>query len=35
MDGLYVITSLSDMANHNTNSVLYWYKPYYLNFLFL
>jgi NADH:ubiquinone oxidoreductase subunit 2 (subunit N) len=23
MDGLYVITSLSDMANHNTNSVLY------------
>ena len=35
MDGLYVITSLSDMANHNTNSVLFWYKPYYLNFSLL
>ena len=35
LDGLYVITSISDMANDNTNSVLYWYKPYYLNFSLL
>ncbi len=35
LDGLYVITSLSDMANVNTNSVLYWYKPYYINFALL
>ncbi len=35
LDGLYVITSLSDMANDNTNSVLYWYKPYYINFSLL
>jgi len=31
LDGLYVITSLSDMFNDNTNSILYWYKPYYIN----
>ena len=35
MDGLYVITSISDMANHNTNSVLFWYKPDYLHFSLL
>lgn len=35
LDGLYVITSLSDMANDNTNNVLYWYKPYYINFSLL
>jgi NADH-ubiquinone oxidoreductase chain 2 len=23
------------MANDNTNSVLYWYKPYYINFSLL
>ena len=32
LDGLYVITSLSDMFNNNNmSSVLYWYKPYYIN----
>ena len=35
LDGLYVITSLSDMASDNTNNVLYWYKPYYINFSLL
>jgi NADH-ubiquinone oxidoreductase chain 2 len=28
IDGIYVITSLSDIADNN---VLYWYKPYYIN----
>ena len=28
LDGIYVITSLSDIANNN---ILYWYKPYYIN----
>ena len=32
--GLYVITSLSDMFNDN-NNILYWYKPYYINFSLL
>ena len=32
LDGLYVITSLSDIANDSTGGVLYWYKPYYINF---
>lgn len=35
LDGLYVITSLSDMSNDNTNNILYWYKPYYINFSLL
>ena len=35
LDGLYVITSLSDMFNDNTNNILYWYKPYYINFSML
>lgn len=34
LDGLYVITSLSDMASEGSN-VLYWYKPYYINFSLL
>jgi len=34
LDGLYVITSLSDMFNDN-NNILYWYKPYYINFSLL
>jgi len=29
LDGIYVITSLSDVANNN--NVLYWYKPHYIN----
>ncbi len=28
LDGIYVITSLSDISNHN---ILYWYKPHYIN----
>ena len=35
LDGFYVITSLSDIANDNTNNVFFWYKPYYLNFSLL
>ena len=35
LDGLYVITSLSDMFHDNTNNILYWYKPYYINFSLL
>ena len=30
LDGIYVITSLSDVVNNN-NNVLYWYKPQYIN----
>lgn len=33
LDGLYVITSLSEITNEN--SILYWYKPYYINFSLL
>jgi NADH-ubiquinone oxidoreductase chain 2 len=29
LDGIYVITSLSDIANNS--NVLYWYKPHYIN----
>ena len=32
LDGLYVITSLSDITNNND---LYWYKPHYINMSFL
>lgn len=35
LDGLYIITSLSDIANDNSSNVLYWYKPYYINFSLL
>lgn len=41
LDGLYVITSLSDITNEsnneneNTFNILYWYKPYYINFSLL
>ena len=35
LDGLYVIANLSDIFNDNNNSILYWYKPYYINFSFL
>ena len=34
LEGFYVITSLSDMAS-NTNNVISWYKPYYINFSLL
>ena len=34
LDGIYVITSLSDLGN-DTNELLYWYKSYYINFSLL
>lgn len=30
LDGLYIITSLSDVINENNENILYWYKPYYI-----
>ncbi len=30
LDGIYVITSISDLSNYN-NNLLYWYKPNYIN----
>ena len=35
LDGIYVITSISDLENDNSNNVLYWYKSYYINFSLL
>jgi len=35
LEGLYIITSISDMVNDNTGNILYWYKPYYINFSLL
>jgi NADH-ubiquinone oxidoreductase chain 2 len=35
LDGIYVITSLSDLANDGNNNILYWYKSYYINFSLL
>jgi NADH-ubiquinone oxidoreductase chain 2 len=35
LDGIYVITSLSDLANDSNNNILYWYKSYYINFSLL
>ena len=35
LDGIYVITSISDLENDNSNKVLYWYKSYYINFSLL
>ena len=34
LDGIYVITSLSDLVNDSSN-ILYWYKSYYINFSLL
>ena len=31
LDGYYVITGLSSLANEYTNNMLHWYKPLYLN----
>ena len=31
LDGYYVITGLSNIANEYTNNILHWYKPLYLN----
>ena len=35
LDGLYVITSLSDISTESTANILYWYKSYYINFSLL
>ena len=35
LDGMYVITSLSDLTNEISNNILYWYKSYYINFSLL
>jgi NADH-ubiquinone oxidoreductase chain 2 len=37
LDGIYVITSLSDITNDDTTNILYlyWYKSYYINFSLL
>jgi NADH-ubiquinone oxidoreductase chain 2 len=38
LDGIYVITSLSDLANNPdlaSHTMLYWYKSYYINFSLL
>lgn len=35
LDGIYVITSLSDLENDSASHVLYWYKSYYINFSLL
>lgn len=35
LDGIYIITSLSDISNDNTNNLLYWYKSHYINFSLL
>jgi len=42
LDGIYVITSLSDIGNSGhavgsttADNILYWYKPYYINFSLL
>ncbi len=40
LDGIYVITSLSDLTSgasqiSESSNILYWYKPYYINFSLL
>ena len=35
LDGFYVITSLSNIANEYKNDILYWYKPFYINVSFV
>lgn len=35
LDGIYVITSISDLENSDANNILYWYKSYYINFALL
>lgn len=35
LDGIYVITSISDLANIGNNLFLYWYKSHYINFALL
>lgn len=35
LDGLYIISSLSEMKDQNTKSIISWYEPYYINFSLL
>ena len=35
LDGLYIITSLSDISNEDNSDILYWYKTYYIHFALL
>ena len=35
LDGIYIITSLSDLANDSSNNILYWYKSHYIHFSLL
>jgi NADH-ubiquinone oxidoreductase chain 2 len=35
LDGLYVITSLGDLAENKMDNILYWYKSYFINFSLL
>jgi NADH-ubiquinone oxidoreductase chain 2 len=35
LDGVYIITSLSDIGNDSASNTLYWYKSYYINFSLL
>lgn len=35
LDGIYIITSLSEISNDHTNNLLYWYKSHYINFSLL
>lgn len=35
LDGIYVITSISDLENSDVSGILYWYKSYYINFALL
>jgi len=35
LDGLYIITSLSDLVNEISSNVLYWYESYYINYSLL
>jgi len=35
LDGLYIITSLSDLGNDSDNNIIYWYKSNYINFSLL
>jgi NADH-ubiquinone oxidoreductase chain 2 len=31
LDSLYIITSISDIAQYNSSNILYWYQPYYIH----
>jgi NADH-ubiquinone oxidoreductase chain 2 len=35
LDGLYIITSLSDLVNEIATNIIYWYESYYINYSLL